>query len=252
MIRRAMTFVISLQSPYGDICWSADALHTEYEDALVAGNASIFKSLECAIALGHWLGEDIGDFSLARTRLRMGFLMRPDRFDRGAVDRSSFAMDWYYPVLAGLVTGEAAIDRIAQHWDKFFVVGKGCRCVTHEPWVTVAETAELALALIAVGDRELAASVLGAALPYTDARGAFWMGRQFALDIHWPRELPSWTQAALLLAADALHGDDPASQLLVRHAPCIPSDEAWRAVAERREAMQAPHQGLAHHDLLLK
>lgn len=236
MVRRAMDFVLALQSPYGDVCWSADALGSEYEDALVAGNASIFKSLEAAIALGSWLGEDIGDLSLARLRLRLAFLMRPDRFDRSPLDRSGFAMDWYYPSLAGLITGQDAIDRIARGWDKFFVAGRGCRCVAHEPWVTVAETAELALALLAVGDRALAETALNSVLPYTDGNGAFWMGWQFAADIHWPTELPSWTQAAVLLAADALHGEDAASQLLVRHAACIPSDEAWRAVAERMGA----------------
>src|SRR5262249_52442956 len=71
-----------------------------------------------------------------------------------------WAMDWYYPVLTGAVTGPAATTRLAARWDEFVMDGLGVRCVTEEPWVTAAETAECALAHAVAGQRERAATVL--------------------------------------------------------------------------------------------
>ena len=52
-------------------------------------------------------------------------------------------MDWYYPVLGGALRGAAAAERLARGWDTFVVPGLGVRCVSDQPWVTVAETCEL-------------------------------------------------------------------------------------------------------------
>ena len=51
MVKSAIGFVLSLQNPEGDISWSREGYGTDVDDAMVAGNASIFKSLECAIKL---------------------------------------------------------------------------------------------------------------------------------------------------------------------------------------------------------
>ena len=42
--------------------------------------------------------------------------------------------------------------RLAARWHDFVEEGLGCRCVQEEPWVTVAESCELVMALLAAGD----------------------------------------------------------------------------------------------------
>ena len=113
-------------------------------------------------------------------------------------------MDWYYPVLAGALQGEAARSRIAGKWDLFVEEGRGCRCVSDEPWVTVAETCELTLALMAMGQPVRAMELFSWVHQYRDDTGAYWMGYQMVEEIHWPQEMPAWTAGAVLLASDAL------------------------------------------------
>lgn len=113
-------------------------------------------------------------------------------------------MDWYYPVLAGPLTGTRARARIDKRWDDFVVPGLGARCVDDQPWVTGAETCELALALDVVGDGERAVAMLSSMLHLREASGACWTGYVYADDTRWPVERSSWTAAALILAVDAL------------------------------------------------
>ena len=65
--------------------------------------------------------------------------------------KDNFSMDWYYPVLTGVLEGDAAQKRLDEKWDTFVIDGFGCKCVREEPWVTVAETAELVMALVKAG-----------------------------------------------------------------------------------------------------
>ena len=39
--------------------------------------------------------------------------------------------------------------------------------------------------------------------------GSWWTGYVFKEDLHWPDERPTWTAAAILLAADALYEITP-------------------------------------------
>ena len=128
--------------------------------------------------------------------------MHPEAF----ADKSSFAMDWYYPVLSGAVRGAAAVNLLADSWDTFVVPGLGVRCVSDQPWVTVAETCELVLALDACGLREQAAEVFRTVGRQRHDDGSYWTGWQFANQAHFPAERSSWTAAAVVLAADALTG----------------------------------------------
>lgn len=214
MVRSAMDFVIRLESPGGGISWCAEASGTGADDALLAGNASIARSLDCAIALAGWLGKDAREWCDARKRLRAALRHSPERFDRSGKG-ARYAMDWYYPVLSGVLDIASAKARLAAGWPVFVSPGLGCRCVADEPWVTVAESAELVMALAHLGQTRRARRLLEAQLAYMDSDGAFWMGWQFEEQIFWPREKPSWTQAAMILAADALDGTTPAARLLI-------------------------------------
>jgi hypothetical protein len=61
-------------------------------------------------------------------------------------------MDWYYPILCGVITGDGAQKRLDKYWKKFVVEDRGVRCVSDKPWVTIAETSELTLALAGIGN----------------------------------------------------------------------------------------------------
>lgn len=212
MVKASLDFVIGLQRADGTIPWSFEAIGTDEEDALLPGNASIAKSLECGIRLGHELGKPITAWTNARRRLVEALRHHPHAFDRRGTG-SRFAMDWYYPILSGALEPKTAQDRLKSQWDTF-VAEQGCRCVSDEPWITVAETCELVLALITLDQRKSAARVFETIFQHRDPSGVFWMGWQTEEQIFWPKEQPSWTQAAAILAADALQADSLASQLL--------------------------------------
>lgn len=213
-VRAGLDFVLTLQHPCGDVSWSREALGTDADDAVLAGNASICKSLGHGLALAALAGDERPSWRAARAALRAAIVGAPERFDRAGRDRSGFGMDWYYPVLAGVLDPAASRARLSFGRRRFIEPGRGCRCVAHEPWVTVAESAELAIALVGLGHRAEAATLLGWQEAHRDVDGAYWMGWQFAEAIPWPLEKPAWTQAAMILAHDALAGRSRAHDVL--------------------------------------
>ncbi|MEL6727200.1 MAG: prenyltransferase [Pseudomonadota bacterium] len=216
MVEAALDFVLTLQRSDGSISWAFEALGTDQDDALLAGNASIAKSLECGLFIAETLGRDKTSWRIGHARLIEALHSSPTSFDRRKQGQR-FAMDWYYPVLSGALHPVIGKQHLAGKWTEFVLPERGCRCVSDEPWVTTAETAELVLALMATEQRDLAERVFGTTNAMKDQNGVFWMGHQFAEDIFWPREQPSWTQAAVILAADALYGTSPGSDLLTQN-----------------------------------
>ncbi|MEM1196085.1 MAG: prenyltransferase [Pseudomonadota bacterium] len=203
MVKSALDFVLTLRRPDGSISWALEALASDADDALLAGNASIAKSFECGIYLAGEMGEPCARWRDAHASLITALQTRPDLFDRRGVG-ARFAMDWYYPVLAGTLPLAQARERLDAKWVAFVDPMRGCRCVVDEPWVTMAETAELVMALLVVGENERALDLFQTLLQHRDPDGVFWMGWQTHQEIVWPNERPGWTQAAVILAADAL------------------------------------------------
>ncbi|MDP5071731.1 MAG: prenyltransferase [Congregibacter sp.] len=212
----AMGFVLSLQSQHGDIDWAVDKDGTPLSDALITGCSSIYKSLECAHNIAATLGEDRPNFLRARSALGDALRNRPQRFDRTWESKSRYSMDWFYPVLTGVVTGAAARERLASRWHEFVKEGMGCRCVVEEPWVTVAESCELVMALLAAGDHARAVELYSWLHQWRADEGDYWTGYQFVEKLLWPDERPTWTAGAVLLAADALTRHTAAAQLFTR------------------------------------
>jgi hypothetical protein len=202
VVRRGIDFAVDLQQPRGEITWQrgADGFPAAY--ALLTGSSSMHQSLRCAIALAEYVGEPQPDWELALGQLRHAVACHPEAF----ADKSRFSMDWYYPVLGGPLRGDAARERLAAGWDTFVVPGLGIRCVSDEPWVTGAETCELALALDAIGDQSRALDLFDQIQHLRGPDGSYWTGWQFANQTHFPNEQSSWTAAAIILAADALSG----------------------------------------------
>jgi hypothetical protein len=214
-IRAAIGHVLGCQHPTGDISWCAEAYRSGIDDSLRAGNASIFASIGHAIKLAEWLDVPQPRWVQARRRLGQTLRAAPRRFDRRRTDRSGFAMDWYYPVLAGLYRAVEGRARLHAGWRRFVAPGLGCRCVAAEPWVTVAESCELAIACRAVGMHAEAAMLLNWVEQRRDTDEVFWMGWQDVEKIDWPAEKPAWTQAAYVLAVDAVEAMTPAAGLFL-------------------------------------
>ena len=215
VVDAAMAFVLALQGDTGEIDWAVDAAGEPMGDALVTGCSSIYKSLECAAHIAGTLGIARDHWLQARAALGTALRSRPQRFDRTWASKSRYAMDWFYPVITGWVQGQEAIERIDGRWSEFVEPGLGCRCEVQEPWVTVAESCELTLALLAAGDRSRAAELFSWLTQWRDGDGAWWTGYQFVEDVLWPDEKPTWTAGAIMLAADALTDHTPAAQLFL-------------------------------------
>ncbi len=208
-VRAAIDFVLGLQTPRGEIIWRREADGTPGEYALLTGSASMYSSLRCAILLAEYLAEPQPDWELAVGQLGHAVASHPEAF----ADKSRFSMDWYYPVLGGPLRGAAAEHRIEQGWDTYVVPGLGVRCVRDEPWVTAAETAELAIALDAIGEPARALDLLDQIQLLRDPSGAYWTGWQYETKRHFPHEQSSYTGAAMVLAADTLCGATAAASI---------------------------------------
>ena len=212
MVDRALDFVVAQQLPGGGIAWCVDADGRPAQEALRAGSSSVYFSLGCGLAAAGALGLSRPGWQQARARLGAALsLTQPQATAAQFAAKSRYSMDWYYPVLCGAIGGAQARQHLAEGWARYVRPGLGCLCVDDAPWVTVAETAERALAIAATGNRLRAREVLGWALPWRDDSGAFWMGYQYEEGIVWPAERPAWTAAAVVLAVDALYGLTPAS-----------------------------------------
>ncbi|MFK8042521.1 prenyltransferase [Congregibacter sp.] len=216
VVYKAMSFVMSLQSEHGDIDWAVDEDGTPRSDALVTGCSSIYKSLECAHNIAVTLGEERPELLQSRSALGDALRNRPQRFDRTWESKSRYSMDWFYPVLTGVISGAAAKERLAARWDEFVEDGMGCRCVVEEPWVTVAESCELVMALLAAGEHARAVELYSWLHQWRSDTGDYWTGYQFAEDLLWPDERPTWTAGAVLLAADALTQHTAAANIFTR------------------------------------
>jgi hypothetical protein len=195
---------LSLQTEYGEIHWAVDADGRPKADALITGCSSIYKSLECAHNIAVSLDESRPQWLRARAALGKALRHKPERFDRTWESKSRYSMDWFYPVLSGVLGETESRTRLAARWDEFVEDGLGCRCEKQEPWVTVAESCELVMALLAAGDHARAVEVYSWLHQWRTSDGSYWTGYQMVEDLLWPDEKPTWTAGAILLAADAL------------------------------------------------
>jgi hypothetical protein len=202
VVEGAIECVLSLQQPGGEIWWARDDHGDAWPAALVSACSSICKSLECAGAVATALGHRRPRWRESRAALAAALQDRPEAFD----DRGRWSMDWYYPVLGGAMRGDRALERLAGRWPEFVVDRLGVRCVSDRPWVTVAESCELVISLDAIGRRAEARELLSWVTHLRDPDGHYWTGITFPEAAVWPEERPTWTSAAVLLAADALGG----------------------------------------------
>lgn len=221
VVEAAVGFALRLQQPRGEILWARHADGTPWPFALLTGSSSIYHSLRAALAAAAELGHERPAWGIGAARLAAVIRHNPKAF----APKDRWAMDWYYPVLAGILDGDAARRRIAERWEVFVLEGWGVRCLADRDWVTPAETAECTMACLAAGLSAEAWDLFGWSQRQRDGDGRYWTGTVLPQEHRFPAgEKATYSAAAQLLAADALTGSSPASALFTRGAdlPAVP------------------------------
>lgn len=202
VVNRGLSFTLGLQQPTGEVYWARDPSDTPWPSAPLTGSSCIYQSIVNAVKIARTLGLDRPDWEDAAKRLALAIRERPELFDVHGDNRRGYAMNWYYPVLTGIVSGEQAMERLAGQWQEFIVDGWGCKCSLDQPWVTVAETCELSAALASIADLKRADKLLEWVLQLQDSDGGFWTGIRMPEQIIYPPgEKTTWTAAAVIIAA---------------------------------------------------
>jgi hypothetical protein len=213
-VEAAIEFVLDLQTRRGEIIWARHPDGRPWSYALLTGSSSISHSLRCAELLAAQVGESRPGWTAARNRLVEVIAHHPEAFE----PKERWAMDWYYPVLVGAVTGDDAAKRLADGWDTFIIEGEGVRCVSDQPWVTTAETCECVLSLLAAGDTDAAVALFDGIQRLRHPNGGYYTGEVVPERVHFPAdEQSAYSAAAIILAADALVGESPTSGLFTDH-----------------------------------
>ena len=222
-LEAAIEFVLRWQRGDGTVRWSLDSVGRAESYALLTGSSSIFHSLRCAVALAQRLGFERPAWELCAARLGHAVAHHPGAF----APKNEFAMDWYYPIFSGALTGDAGEKRLNDGWERHVMDGLGVRCVSTSDWVTAAETAECVLALDALGLTSRALDLFSYTRRHRREDGAYWTGIAYPSRVTFPdRETTSYTAAAIILAADALTSSSRAAGLFRHDSLPLPLDLA--------------------------
>jgi hypothetical protein len=209
-MEKAIEYALGLQVPTGEILWAKSPEGKIDPMSLLSGSSSVFMSLKCALTICHILDRPRPAWEDAWFRLGRSLAENLHSYN---VSKSRFSMYWFYPVLCGALQGEKARARMEKYWHKYMIDGQGARCVSDQPWVTIAETCELVLALHAMGNRQKARIVFSWIQDRVYDDKTFWCGYTYPDMVIWPEEKISWTNAVALMAADSLYDLTPASGL---------------------------------------
>jgi hypothetical protein len=215
MVERAVSWCLRQQRPGGEVAWSVSPDGVQGGFALLAANCSIQHSLRSAAQVAAALGYDRAEWLAAADKAKAAVTNAlQGRQDAKAFARKEhWAMDWYYPVLAGAVHGEAARRRICQRRAEFIEPGLGARCVSQKRWVTAAETAECSIAFARAGFREEATKLLSWTRHLRDDAGAYWTGCAHPECARFPLGQRSTYSAAAVIIADHVLSGKSAAQV---------------------------------------
>tara|TARA_B100001109_G_scaffold43776_1_gene34969 strand:+ start:448 stop:1518 length:1071 start_codon:yes stop_codon:yes gene_type:complete len=217
-VESAINFSTKLQITNGTIPWSIDSEGVLEEDYLLTGSSSILKSIECGLAISKILDnqKNIRNWIMCYDLLTDAIRNPSGKFDL-LKDRKRFSMDWYYPILSGCLNMDEKIFYIQKVYKDFYIEKIGIKCVVDEPWITVAETSEFIISLMIYNDEHSARKMLYDIINISDQNGIPYMGWQYEENIFWPKEKPSWTSAALIIAADTVLNYSDASDLFLKN-----------------------------------
>ena len=121
-VERALDWVLSMRRADGTRAVGASSADdTPWDYALLTGSASIAHALRCGAARRAASASRGPTGSTPPTCWPTFVADAPDAFE----PKDRWAMDWYYPVLTGALTGEAAKARLADGWDDVRDGGQG-------------------------------------------------------------------------------------------------------------------------------
>jgi hypothetical protein len=221
-VSSAIDFVLDMRGPNGEIYWARDVEGKICPDYQITSCSSNYLSIKNAVNMAELLGREHHQWDAAGEQLRQAILKMPLPILEDPEINDVFAMDWYYPALCSVINGREAVSRIYTSWNKFIVHGKGTVCNLKKQWVTAAETSELAIALAAQGEYEMSAMLYNWIHYLRDEDGAYWYGVAYPENEIWPMEKPTWTAAAVVLAADMLRPNSPTNLLLDHNGSAFP------------------------------
>jgi hypothetical protein len=209
---------LDMRGPNGEIYWARDSAGKIYPTALISSCSSTYLSIKSALSIASVLGEDMADWKEANAALMKAIKEMPCILSTPQEkNKFTFAMDWYYPAMCCVINGDDARQHLSSGWDKFVIDGFGCLCSLEQGWVTAAETSELAISLAVHGEYENSATVFNWIHQLRDNDGAYFYGIALPTKEIWPEEKPTWTSAAVVLAADMLRPMSATSLLLDHH-----------------------------------
>ena len=202
MVEAALDYVADHERGSGEVPWSVDGAGDESPLRLLAGSSSLVSSFRHGAALADRLGHDGARWRATSDRIAAEIVAREEAF----ADKSEFAMDWYYPVLAGVINGDAASERL-RGGEVSFVTPDGVRCRSDRRWITSAETAEAAIAYVRAGDSTTARALFATLFDKRLQDGGYLTGVVYPERSEFPKgESTSYSDAAVLIAADVLDG----------------------------------------------
>ncbi len=203
VVESALDYVLAARGPDGRVPWSLDPGGHPAAFSLLAASSSVHQSLVSGVRLAAALGLQRPDWEAAAARLGLLVATRESTF----ADKSQFAMDWYYPALAGVLGQGPARARLAARLDEFVAPDRGVLCRADRRWVTTAETAECAVALFRVGWTDEAWALLATTGDLRCPDGSYRTGLVYPERSEFPvGERTTYSAAAVVLAADVLTG----------------------------------------------
>ena len=202
MVESALDYVADHERGTGAVPWSVDGDGEESPLRLLAGSSSLVSSFRHGAELASRLGHDGARWRAASDRMAVEIVAN----EEGFADKSEFAMDWYYPVLSGVLNGEQARRRLSR-WESTFVTSDGVLCRSDRRWVTSAETAEAAIAYVRGGDAEMGKTLFATLADKQLPDGGYLTGLVYPERSEFPKgESTSYSDAAVLIAADVVAG----------------------------------------------
>jgi hypothetical protein len=207
VVEKAINWVLELQQTTGEIFWAREPDGTPFHYALITGSSSMHHSLHSTIRIAHVLGRDATRWNNAKDLLHHALAEHPLEF---FAEKDRWAMDWYYPILGGISTGDEAALRMKHRWNDFVIEGEGVRCVNDHPWVTTGETAEAAMACELAGMHDEARELLNTTNKLRFHDGSYWTGLHVPTRAYFPEgERTAYSAAAVVLATALLANHEP-------------------------------------------
>ena len=212
-VEAAIDFALDFQRETGEIAWRGD---DPDDGALLTGSSSIHHSLKCALAIAERLGHERPDWELSLGALAIAIAHRPDVF----LDKDRWAMDWYYPILGGVLRGyagrRARRGAAGRRSSSRVAASAACPTARGSPRPRRASWSWRSTPSGATSTR---AQLFGWVQFLRAEGGGYWTGANFDDEAFhldgelYPVEQPTWNSAAVVLAANALAGTGPTAGL---------------------------------------